>query len=185
VERVRASKLRTQRVARCAGRHILGTPTRTDIESGCTFTPGENYVRRSAHTQCKTLTQMHNIGRGRPVVRCHSKQHLSRSPGLWGLPFTPAKCLPLQTASGWWENHSPSVRCTDRAMPAHHELIARATAIRSSGASCSVRARTVNQHVGFGQSAFLPTAARNVNASATDCAFAGKCSVSVSRCRRP
>src|SRR5712671_1063636 len=45
VERVRASKLRTRRVARCAGRHIFGTPARTDIEIGCTFTSSENYVR--------------------------------------------------------------------------------------------------------------------------------------------
>src|SRR3954466_2868185 len=45
VERERASKLRTQRLARCAGRHIFGTPTRTDIEFGCTFTPCKNYVR--------------------------------------------------------------------------------------------------------------------------------------------
>jgi hypothetical protein len=115
-------------------------------------------------------------GRGRLVARRHRKvpQPLHRDCAPWHAPQQDV--CPCRRRVGDGKNHSPSVRCTDRAMPAHHELIARATTIRSPGASCSVRASTVNQHVCFVQTAFLPTAARNANASATGCAFAGKCS---------
>ena len=132
----------------------------------------------AAHRQCMKLTQMHNSGRGRPVARHHSKQQLTCSTGTVRHSMRPQqRVCPCRRRVGGGKNHSPSVRCTDRDMPAHHELIARATTIRSSGASCSVRTRTVNQHVCFGQTAFLPTATRNANASATGCAFTGKCRV--------
>jgi len=87
---------------------------------------------------------------------------------------------PSQTTSGW-EGHSPSARRTDRESFALNELSAWPSALVSSGASCSVRTRTVNQHVGPGERAFLPALRPNRNASA----FCRKNSAFFSLYRRP
>ena len=79
---------------------------------------------------------------------------------------------PSQTTSGW-EGHSPSARRTDRESFALNELSAWPSALVSSGASCSVRTRTVDQHVGRGERAFLPALRPNRNASGIDCGNAG------------
>src|SRR6185295_12234726 len=71
---------------------------------------------------------------------------------------------PSQTTSGW-EGHSPSARRTDRESFALNELSAWPSALVSSGASCSVRTRTVDQHVGRGERAFLLALRPNTNAS--------------------
>ena len=131
---------------------------------------------RSRRVKIMSAFRAHSVQDADTNVQ-HWTQTASRT-GLCTCDALPSSVCPCRRRVGFVGNHSPSVRCTDRAMPARHELIARATTIRPSGASCSVRARTVNQHVCFGQTAFLPTAARKVNASATDYAFAEKRRVS-------
>ena len=141
VERKRASKLRTRRLARRAGRHSFGTPTRKTSKTDARSRRVEIMFERDVHEQCAQLTQMHHIGHDgiRAVVaraaclRLQTRPHRQRVVGR-----------PLAVCSV----HGPRVL---RA----HELIA--CALVSSGASCSVRTRTVNQHVGSGERVFLPS----------------------------
>ena len=81
------------------------------------------------------------------------------------------------TDSEWARKGEPLAACSAHGprFLSHEELIARATAIRSSGTSCSVRANILKPTWSGGQPALLPTRARNADASGTACVFRWKC----------